>query len=113
MYSEVNIAPEINLAIQQKLRLARDKDPSSSFSAIWFRVQRGNPELFGKSEAADCEAEDRQADEGEPKQLTLAEQRALFAREQLNQIKLERPKKVEATQPEGFICVGGFYNPLF
>jgi hypothetical protein len=33
--------------------------------------------------------------------------------ERLNQIKLERPEKVEATQPEGFICVGGFYNPLF
>ena len=75
--------------------------------------EKDNPDLFAKLEAADCEAEDRQADEGEPKQLTLAEQRALFAREQLNQIKLERPKKVEATQPEGFICVGGFYNPLF
>src|SRR5215471_17091185 len=112
MYSEVNIAPEINLAIQQKLRLARDKDPRSSFSAIWFRVQRGNPELFGKLEAADCEAEDRQADR-EPKQLTLAEHRSLFALERLNQIKLERPKKVEATHQEGIICVGGFSNPLF
>ena len=75
--------------------------------------EKDNPDLFAKFEAADCEAEDRQADEGEPKQLTLAEQRALFAREQLNQIKLERPKKVGATQPEGFICVGGFSNPLF
>jgi hypothetical protein len=28
-------------------------------------------------------------------------------------IKLERPKKVEATQQEGFICVGGFRNPIF
>jgi hypothetical protein len=77
MYSEVNIAPEINLAIQQKLRLARDKDPRSSFSAIWFRVQRGNPELFGKLEAADCEGEDRQADR-EPKQFTLARAQGLI-----------------------------------
>jgi len=113
MYSEVHIAPEINLDIQQKLRLARDKDPSSSFSAIWFRVQRGNPELFGKSEAADCEAEDRQADEREAKLLALAEHRALFALERFNRIKFERPKKVEATKPEGFICVGGFSNSLF
>jgi len=30
-----------------------------------------------------------------------------------SQIKLERPKKVEATKQEGFICVGGFSNPLF
>jgi hypothetical protein len=29
------------------------------------------------------------------------------------QIKLERPKKVEATHQEGIICVGGFSNPLF
>jgi hypothetical protein len=63
-------------------------------------------------EAADCEAEDRQA-EREPKQLTLAEHKALFALERLNQIKLECPKKVEATKPEGFICVGGFSNSLF
>jgi hypothetical protein len=59
------------------------------------------------------EAEDRQANEREPKQLTLAERKALFARERLNQIKLERPKKVEATHQEGFICIGGFSNPLF
>jgi hypothetical protein len=37
---------------------------------------------------------------------TLAEHMALFA-------KLQGRKKVEATQPEGFICVGGFSNPLF
>ena len=107
MYSEVHLAPEINLAIQQKLQLARDRDTRSSFSAIWDRARKENPELFGK-----LEAEDRQA-EREPKQLTLAEHKALFALERLNQIKLERPKKVEATQQEGFICVGGFSNPLF
>jgi hypothetical protein len=27
--------------------------------------------------------------------------------------KLQGPKKVEATQQEGIICVGGFSNPLF
>jgi hypothetical protein len=42
---------------------------------------------------------------------TLAEHKALFALERLNQLKLERPK-VEATNHEGFICVGGFSNPL-
>jgi hypothetical protein len=46
-------------------------------------------------------------------QLTLAEHKALFALERFNQIKLECPKKVEATHHEGFICVGGFSNPLF
>jgi len=64
-------------------------------------------------EAADCEAEDRQADQREPKQLTLAEHKALFALERLNQIKLQGPKKVEATHQEGIICVGGFSNPPF
>jgi hypothetical protein len=64
-------------------------------------------------EAADCEAEDRQANERDPKQLTLAWHKALFAIEGLNQIKLERQKKVEATHQEGFICVGGFSNSLF
>jgi hypothetical protein len=39
-------------------------------------------------------------------QFSLAEQMALFA-------KLQGPKKVEATQQEGFICVGGFSNLLF
>ena len=101
MYSEVHIAPEINLAIQQKLRKAREQDPRSAFSAIWDRVRKENPELFGK-----LEAKNRQAEEQEPRQLTLAEHKALFA-------KLERPKKVEASQQEGFICVGGFSNPLF
>ena len=88
MYSEVHIAPEINLAIQQKLRKAKEQDPRSACSAIWDRVRKENPELFGKLEAADCEAEDRQADQREPKQLTLAEHKALFALERLNQIKL-------------------------
>jgi hypothetical protein len=104
MYSEVHLAPETSLAIQQKLKEARDKDLRSALLSIWDRVRK---ELFGK-----LEAEDRQA-EREPKQLTLAEHKALFALERLNQIKLERPKKVEATQQEGFICVGGFSNPLF
>jgi hypothetical protein len=31
---------------------------------------------------------------------------ALFA-------KLQGPKRVGATQQEGFICVGGFSNPIF
>jgi hypothetical protein len=44
----------------------------------------------------------------------LAEQyKALFALERLDQFKFEPPKKVEATHQEGFICVGGFSNPLF
>ena len=106
MYSEVHLAPETSLAIQQKLKEARDKDPGSAFSAIWDRARRENPELFGKLEAADCEAEDRHADKRELRQLTLAEHKALFA-------KLQGPKKVEATHQEGFICVGGFSNPLF
>jgi hypothetical protein len=37
---------------------------------------------------------------------TLAEHVALFA-------KLQGPKKVEATNQEGIIRVGGFSNPLF
>ena len=113
MYSEVHLAPEISLAIKQKLKEARDKDSTSAFSAIWDRVRRENPELFGKLEAADCKTEGGQADKRDPKQLTLAEHKALFALERLNEIKLERPKKVEATHQEGFICVGGFSNPLF
>jgi len=39
-------------------------------------------------------------------QFSFAEHKALFA-------KLQGPKKVEATNQEGFICVGGFSNPLF
>ena len=107
MYSEIHLAPEISLAIKQKLKEARDKDPRSSFSAIWDRVRKENPELFGK-----LEAKDRQAEEQEPRQLTLAGHKALFALERLNQIKLERQKKVEATNQEGIICIGGFSNPL-
>jgi hypothetical protein len=72
--------------------------PHSRRSGI--ESEKDNPELFGK-----LEAEDRHA-EREPKQLALAERMALFA-------KLQGPKKVEATQQEGFICVGGFSNPLF
>jgi hypothetical protein len=38
---------------------------------------------------------------------------ALEPLERLYQIKLQGPKKVEATHQEGIICVGGFSNPLF
>ena len=71
---------------------------------------------------ADDEAEERERQEThgsfQPStpsqhQFSLAEHKALFALERLNQIKFERPKKVEATHQEGFICVGGFSNPLF
>ena len=43
MYSEVHLAPETSLAIQQKLKEARDKDLRSAFSSIWDRVQKGKP----------------------------------------------------------------------
>ena len=69
MYTEIKPAHELNTAIKQKLKEARDKDPQSAFSAIWDRVRRENPELFGKLKVADCEAKDRQADE-EPKTET-------------------------------------------
>jgi hypothetical protein len=39
-------------------------------------------------------------------QFSVAEHKASFDR-------LQGPKKVEATHQEGFICVGGFFNPLF
>jgi hypothetical protein len=106
MYSEVHIAPEINLAIQQKLRKAERTRPALRILGDLGSCPNRDPELFGKLKAADREAEDRQADEREPKQLTLAEHMVLFA-------KLQGPKKVEATQQEGFVCVGGFSNPLF
>jgi hypothetical protein len=69
-----------------------------------------NPELFGKLEAADCEAEDVKQTSGNQSNRPW---QALFALERLNQIKLQGPKKVEAIHHEGFICVGGFSNPLF
>jgi hypothetical protein len=65
------------------------------------RAYKGKPRPFAK-----LEAEDRQADEREPKQLTLAEHTVLFA-------KLQGPKRVEATHQEGFICVGGFSKSAF
>jgi hypothetical protein len=64
---------------------------------------------------ADDEAEEREKEEMhgsfQPPLLgninsSLAEHKALFAKPQ-------GPKKVEATHQEGFICVGGFSNPLF
>jgi hypothetical protein len=42
-------------------------------------------------EAADCKSKERQEDEREPKQLTLEEHKALFA-------KLQGPKRIGATQ---------------
>ena len=45
--------------------------------------------------------------------MSLEEHKAMFALERLAELKLERPKRVEATQQEGIICVGGFSNPLF
>ena len=56
MYSEIHPVHEVNTAIKQTLKETRDKDPRSAFSAIWDRARRDNPELFGKLEAADCEA---------------------------------------------------------
>jgi hypothetical protein len=133
MYSEVHLAPEISLAIKQKLKEARDKDPRSAFSAIWDRVKKENPDLFAKLQAADNEANNPKpqpnrfsgagqwsSNLGQPekqypdvRKMSLEEHKAMFALEKLSQIKLERPKKVEATHQEGFICVGGFSNPLF
>lgn len=42
---------EINATIQKLLKEARDKDPKSAFSAIWERVRKENPKLFGDLEA--------------------------------------------------------------
>ena len=95
------------------------RQPNLSVQARWNRVKSENPELFGKLQARDWEADD-QAEEREREethgafqpsapsqhQFSLAEHMALFA-------KLQGPKKVEATHQEGFICVGGFSNPLF
>ena len=138
MYSEIHLAPEISLAIKQKLKEARDKDPRSSFSAIWGRVRKDNPDLFAKLQAADNEANNNpqpnrfsgagqwSSNLGQPekqypdvRKMSLEEHKAMFALERLAELKLERPKKiehpkkVEATHQEGFICVGGFSNPLF
>ena len=106
----------MSLAIKRKLKEARDKDSHSSFSAIWNRVQKENPDLFAKLQALDKKADD----ESEPpkqypdvRKMSLAEHKAMFALEKLKELKLERPKRVEATHQEGFICVGGFSNPLF
>ena len=62
---------------------------------------------------ADDEAEEREKEEThafDPSapsqhQFSLAEHMALF-------VKLQGPKRIEATQQEGLVCVGGFSNPL-
>jgi hypothetical protein len=98
MYSEVHIA-EVPTGTRQKLSFLILGNLGSS--------PKREPRIFGKLEAEDPHAE------REPKQLTLAEHKPLFALERFNRIKFERPKKVETTQQEGFVCVGGFSNPLF
>src|SRR5262245_58133203 len=55
---------EINATIQKLLKEARDKDKTSSFSAIWERVKKENPKLFGDLEAQDW-MEDDKAEEQE------------------------------------------------
>jgi hypothetical protein len=83
------------------------------------RTEINATKLFGDLEAQDW-TEDDKAEEQEKEemhgsfqpsapsqhQFSLAEHKALFAM-------LQGPKRIEATQQEGFICVGGFSNPLF
>ena len=120
MYSELKLnTPEVQELARQKLAQAVKDHPNLSVQARWNKVKSENPELFGKLQARDWEADD-EAEEREREethgafqpsapsqhQFSLAEHMALFA-------KLQGPKKVEATHQEGFICVGGFSNPLF
>jgi hypothetical protein len=106
---------------REALRKTREKMPNASFNAVWEQCKRDNPKLFGDLQAADWEeddkAEEREREDNETHgsfqpsapsqhQFSLADHMALFA-------KLQGPKKVEATHQEGFICVGGFSNPLF
>ena len=97
------------------------ENPKLSKDACWEKAKQDNPKLFGDLQALDWEADDK-AEEREAKendthgafqpsvpsqhQFSLAEHMALFA-------KLQGSKRIEATQQEGFICVGGFSNPLF
>jgi len=104
---------------REALRKTREKMPHASFQSVWNQCKKDNSKLFGDLEAQDC-MEDDKAEEQERQethgafhpsapsthQFSLAEHKALFA-------KLQGPKKVEATKPEGFICVGGFSNSLF
>jgi hypothetical protein len=117
MYNELR--PGLMASAREALRATREKMPNASFSQVWNQCKKDNPKLFGDLQAAEWEEDDK-AEEREREethgsfqpsapgqhQFSLAEYKALFA-------KLQGPKKVEATQPEGFICVGGFSNPLF
>jgi hypothetical protein len=119
MHSEIHI-PEVNRAIQQKLKTARDKDPRSSFQAIWDRVRKENPEIFRKLQAADRMEEDRA--EGQEAGEThgsfkpsIPGQHQFYLEPddtRLFHAKLQGPKRVEATKDEPILCVGGFFNPL-
>jgi hypothetical protein len=117
-YSEAKLnTPELQELARRKLYQAVKDHPNLSVQARWNKVKQENPELFAKLQALDRmahdEAEEREETHGafQPSapgahQFSLAEHKALFA-------KLQGPKKVEATHQEGFICVGGFSNPLF
>ena len=121
MYSELKLnTTELQELAGQKITQAVKDHPNLSVQARWNRVKSENPELFGKLQArdweADDEAEEREAKENETHgafqpsapsqhQFSLADHMALFA-------KFQGPKRVEATNHEGFICVGGFSNPL-
>jgi len=119
-YSEIKpgTAEKQELARQAFVKALKD-NPRMSKDACWAKGKRENPKLFGDLQAADWMADD-EAEERERQethgafqrsapsqhQFSLAEHKALFD-------KLEGPKRIEATQQEGFICVGGFSNPLF
>jgi hypothetical protein len=121
MYSELEVnTPELQELARQKLVHTIKDNPSMSMQACWDKIKSENPKLFGELQArdweADDEAEEREAKENETHgafqpsapsqhQFSLADHMALFA-------KFQGPKRVEATNHEGFICVGGFSNPL-
>jgi hypothetical protein len=116
MYSELR--PTLMASAREALKQTRERMPKASFQAIWNQCKKDDSKLFGDLQAADYEEEDK-AEEREREethgafqpsapsthQFSLAEHMALFA-------KLQGPKQVEATQQEGFICVGGFFNPV-
>jgi hypothetical protein len=127
-YSELKLnTPELQELARQKIAQAVKDHPNLSVQARWNKVKEENPKLFGDLQAADWmaddEAEEREGEEthggafqpsaASQHQFSLADHMALFALERLNQIKLERPKKVEATNEAVVLCVGGFSNPLF
>jgi len=122
MYSKIKsgTAEKQELARQALVKTIKN-NPHLSMSACWDKAKADNPKLFGDLQAADWmaddEAEEREREDNETHgsfqpsipshhQFSLADHMALFA-------KLQGPKKVEANQQEGFICVGGFSNPLF